>query len=408
MTCSRCARDLAVIKTGITIVTKMSAPVLPTPAPALAAALLILSVVVAASGVNDAPPATCDRLTPDCCAPRLLLIGAMKCGTNALMDYLSKHPAFAGSWKQSEVHFFTNRGPVAKRMREGLLLDSEEGRRVYASRIACFKEKSEVWPVDKSPSYLDDPSIVELAHRMAPSAKVVAVLCDPAERLWKQWWHRLRHRDPTRCRSLTTNITVARQTFDVDLADSMANFTLNVLDERLNVGLYGAHLKHWVDAYGEDNVLAVDSTFGLKQRRAETVDRVLRFLGLNETLLAAAEDKQFRDVYKSSHPDINYDAWRRLHNFYANDIRDLTSLVGEHWPFTWRNNAPPPHDGPEQSALLERACQLPYNGLPDATPRVEPTPRVESTRHPRSPERAPFRIRAKMLLRKHVSLRPEQ
>jgi hypothetical protein len=58
-------------------------------------------------------------------------------------------------------------------------------------------------------------------------------------------------------------------------------------------------------------VLAVDSIFGLKQRRAETVARVLCFLGLNETLLAAAEDKQFRDVYKSSHPDTHYDTWRR-------------------------------------------------------------------------------------------------
>jgi hypothetical protein len=32
----------------------------------------------------------------------------MKCGTDALKDFLGKHPAFAGSWKQTDVHSFTN------------------------------------------------------------------------------------------------------------------------------------------------------------------------------------------------------------------------------------------------------------------------------------------------------------
>jgi hypothetical protein len=66
--------------------------------------------------------------------------------------------------------------------------------------------------------------------------------------------------------------------------------------DRANVCSYGVAAWHGnlsdggslglqVETFGAENVLAVDSTFRLKHHRTETVEAVLRFLGLDPSLL---------------------------------------------------------------------------------------------------------------------------
>eukprot|EP00951_Prasinocladus_malaysianus_P010131 scaffold74388_cov33-Prasinocladus_malaysianus.AAC.1 len=54
----------------------------------------------------------CNEIVPGCCAPSLIIVGAMKCGTNAVMAYLAKHPAFSESLTESEVHYLTQVPPI--------------------------------------------------------------------------------------------------------------------------------------------------------------------------------------------------------------------------------------------------------------------------------------------------------
>lgn len=331
----------------------------------VALALLAVSLLDAAALGRTAE--ACDPLgVGDCCAPRLIIVGAMKCGTNALMAYLSKHPVFSASWKESEINFFSRQlGSVEH--------GSVEARREYARHLICADPTSSLWAVDKSPDYLftSDPVVAQRAHSVAPSAKVVAVLCDPAVRLWKEWWHNMRIFEPHVCQAAAVSLTAARSAFDDHIAHQLElhragwnpNHNLSIAK-----GMYSDNLKPWVETFGAENVLAVDSTFRLKHHRTETVEAVLRFLGLDPSLLQAHEEAQFRDVYYTTHPHLHHSAWQRLHSFYAKSNRELAALLGQAWVKDWEHSFNPHwKETAEEARRLKTACGRASNGLRQAT-----------------------------------------
>mmetsp|Transcript_19799 Transcript_19799/g.55025 ORF Transcript_19799/g.55025 Transcript_19799/m.55025 type:complete len:416 (+) Transcript_19799:329-1576(+) len=314
------------------------------------AALLLCSPLIDLASAQEG----CDVLHDGCCAPKLLIIGAMKCGTNAIMGYLSRHPAFKTSIRQPEIHFFSWPLP------DGAAHNSEEGRRRYLSKLVCHRPGETSWVVDKSPSYINDPAISTLAHEMLPNAKVLAMLCDPAERRWKEWWHNLRHHRQQQCAQITPSLGVAKKVFDLELQEEMQSFK-DTPHDALARGMYASHLRHWVDAYGKDNVMAIDSGV-MELDPLRTVLNVLRFLGLNETEYQEPEQGNLLHVYKSSHPDLHPEARQRLNSLYHKDSLELAQLIGEDWPAKWADR-----DGYDpleaQVERLKRACLAPTNGL---------------------------------------------
>ena len=81
----------------------------------------------------------------------------------------------------------------------------------------------------------------------AVCSQVIAVLCNPAERLWKQWWHDLRHYHPQKCRDATTNLATAREMFDSHIKSNMHDFA-DIPANPIARGLYGRHLESWVSS----------------------------------------------------------------------------------------------------------------------------------------------------------------
>lgn len=115
----------------------------------------------------------------------------------------------------------------------------------------CARPGSGLWAVDKSPSYLDDPSAAAKVHRIAPSAKILAVLCDPAERHWKEYFHMLRYNPKfiPSCAERTANVSHARQMYDKLASERLSSFGPPFMDfyaSDLARGLYGRHLQAWV------------------------------------------------------------------------------------------------------------------------------------------------------------------
>mmetsp|Transcript_4125 Transcript_4125/g.7542 ORF Transcript_4125/g.7542 Transcript_4125/m.7542 type:complete len:355 (-) Transcript_4125:1501-2565(-) len=343
---------------------------------ALLARYLAILVLIACAVAENQPEGlgsrngdgVCDMLVPGCCAPRVLIIGAMKCGTNAMMQYLEQHPALRNSWKEQEVHFFTGVGKQMHGIPDDLDHLSPAGRKEYAAHLVCAKPDSGMWAVDKSPSYLDDLSVAAKAHTIMPSAKVLAVLCDPAERFWKEFFHKLRFNPKyvPMCSSWTESVSRARQAFDEFVQNRTVDFERNNLtdnpDSDLARGLYGRRLKHWVDIYGHDNVLAVDSTYDMKHQRTDTIRRVLRFLGLGDQTIEADEES-FQDVYASRHPTLHHSAWSRLHAFYAEDMKLLSEVTGKDWASKWRDDPNHGIDIVTETAALQGVCGEPSNSL---------------------------------------------
>ena len=69
--------------------------------------------------------------------------------------------------------------------------------------------------VDRSPLALAAPQAAARLHRIAPNARVIAVLCDPVKRAWSAINHenkRWVHHDPSRAKMIDKEIDMLEQT----------------------------------------------------------------------------------------------------------------------------------------------------------------------------------------------------
>ena len=108
--------------------------------------------------------------------PNLIVIGAAKCGTTSLHEYLDEHPEIAMS-REKELHFFVDR----KNWSRGL--------EWYESQ---FDASAQVRG-ESSPGYSAYPLYRGVPERMAqtvPDAKLVYLVRDPVERIVSHYTHR--------------------------------------------------------------------------------------------------------------------------------------------------------------------------------------------------------------------------
>ena len=104
--------------------------------------------------------------------PPFLIIGAPKCGTTAVAQYLAAHPEVSLSTPK-EPHFFD--GPLP--------LDRA---RYLASHFPRWDGRGAAG--EATPSYLHLPWVAPRIHAMLPDARLIAMVRDPAARAFSSWW----------------------------------------------------------------------------------------------------------------------------------------------------------------------------------------------------------------------------
>ena len=107
--------------------------------------------------------------------PNTIIIGAMKCGTTSLHDYLSYHPSISMS-RRKETNFFVHHQNWSK------------GLGWYRSH---FPEAKAVVG-ESSPNYARYPvfpGVAERMHRVVPDAKLIMCVRDPIKRMVSHYIH---------------------------------------------------------------------------------------------------------------------------------------------------------------------------------------------------------------------------
>ncbi len=106
--------------------------------------------------------------------PNFFIVGAPKCGTTAMNDYLAQHPEiFIPDIK--EVHFFGSDLPFTK----GALRDEGAYRALFAGATEPRRGEASVW-------YLYSSTAAEEIHTFNPDAKIIVMLRNPADMLYSQ------------------------------------------------------------------------------------------------------------------------------------------------------------------------------------------------------------------------------
>lgn len=112
--------------------------------------------------------------------PNFIIIGAGKCGTTSLHDYLNQHPQIYICPKK-ETFFFINEVVRSKYKPWGAVTDIEDYRALFADAA----EDSVIGEI--STNYYAHPESAQLIYNLIPEVKIIAILRDPAERAFSSY-----------------------------------------------------------------------------------------------------------------------------------------------------------------------------------------------------------------------------
>ncbi len=180
--------------------------------------------------------------------PDFIIIGTMKAGTTSLHYYLDQHPSIAMP-REKELNFFTHNWSL--------------GTTWYLSQFDAGTELCG----ECSPSYTTYPRHPDSSENMvsiAPDARLIYVVRDPLERIKSHHvhWYSMGY----------------ALTFDDELAKMERS-------RYVQVSCYFMQLSRYLRYYPLSRILVINQE-DLLNRRRETLHRVFRFLGVDDTFIS--------------------------------------------------------------------------------------------------------------------------
>jgi hypothetical protein len=189
--------------------------------------------------------------------PNLLVIGAPKCGTTSLHYYLGLHPEVYMSTPK-ELNFFQDPDCLDK-------LD------LYAS---LFDKRSPVRG-ESTANYTRHPMIPGIPERISaalPDVKLIYVVREPVQRAVAHFVE-------------AATYGSERRTFEEAFADLDDPYNLYVATSR-----YASQIERFLECFSPDDLLIVDHT-DLRHRRAETMQQIFRFVGVDDRFTSRDFDR---------------------------------------------------------------------------------------------------------------------
>lgn len=244
--------------------------------------------------------------------PHFVIIGAQRCGTTSLYEYLIRHPQVSRPLLK-EVQFFS--------------LHYQWGLRWYRS---CFPRV----PADKqtfeaSPYYVFDPDVPARVAAALPDTRFVLLIRDPVKRAHSHYQHSLYLGQET----LSFPAAVAAETGRLQRAKERggaAGHRALQAHSYLARGRYAEQLQRWYE-YMDPARIKVISSEALFATPECVLDDLLEFLGLDRrTDATLTQSNQHR---RHSDSDLVGEVRRDLVNYFAPHNAQLVKMLG--WQPDW-------------------------------------------------------------------------
>jgi len=287
--------------------------------------------------------------------PNFFIVGAMKCGTTSLNEYLKHHPEIFMS-EIKEPHYFSKSIEYDSIfLGEHLISEKEE----YLHLFENVKDEKIVG--EASTTYLPDPEAPKLIHQIVPNARILISVRDPVERA-------LSHYSPL----IQSQHKIG--TFHEQIQDEFKHLKDNDISKLglLKCGLYFEGIKRYLDIFEKNHVKIIIFEELVKNTQG-ILEEILRFLGVTSTIhnfkpqvhnpyrisrgpisksilwnnilsnlarkfLSESTRKSLSTQIlqkKSSKPEMEVKDRNFLIDFYQNDVQKLQDLLGKKLP--WPN-----------------------------------------------------------------------
>ncbi|MCK7590231.1 sulfotransferase domain-containing protein [Subsaxibacter sp. CAU 1640] len=229
--------------------------------------------------------------------PDYIIIGAAKCGTTSLCNYLGVHPKVKMT-QPKELDFFG---------REGI----EEKLEDYCEH---FKDKNGILTGEGSVSYMMYSELAALQIKTyAPEVKIIAMLRNPADRFYSDFWF---------------NINRGAIVYKKGMFDGVIDNTMHVpyspvhkmsyRDSLITKGMYAEHLKHYYKHFNKDQIKVIFFEDFTKDS-TKVLNSVFEFLGLSETQIEAPPKVYNKTMYPGK-LNVVYVAWKHVKPYLPNQF----------------------------------------------------------------------------------------
>lgn len=204
------------------------------------------------------------RLREERALPDAMIVGAMKCGTSSLHNYLTQHPGVVAPLRK-EIHFF----------------DSHHARGEGWYRANFGRAGEAGLNLDSSPYYLFHPCAAARARALVPEARIIVLLRDPVRRAYSHYWHERNKR--RECLSFEEAIAAE----PARLGDAEGRLERGEASHDrahqhysyLARGRYAGQIRRWLQHYPRERMLVLRFE-DLAADPLAVLDRTLVFLGL--------------------------------------------------------------------------------------------------------------------------------
>jgi len=246
------------------------------------------------------------------CQPNFIIIGAQKCGTTSLYQYLIQHPQIVPA-SQKEVHFFD--------------LNFVKGMDWYRQQFQPFSEG--LITGEASPYYIFHPLVAQRIYEFFPQIKLIALLRNPVERAISHYYHEVR----LGFEKLGLEDAIAQEFARLkgETAKMLADANYYSYNHQhytyLSRGIYVEQLKHWMQFFPKEQFLVLPSE-ELYNQPNMVLNQVLEFLQLPSFQLT-----QYEKYNSGEYPEVNQEIRQKIQTYFQPYNQELAELLGE--KFAW-------------------------------------------------------------------------
>ncbi len=254
--------------------------------------------------------------------PDFIIIGAQKCGTTSLYNYLIQHPLIIPSWKK-EVHFFDNnfhKGFTFYKSFFPTKIYKNILRRIYKKRVITG---------EASPYYIFHPHAYKRIHSLLPNIKLILLLRNPVERALSHYYHEVNNGRENL--SFEQAIEKESERLRGELEKMLENenyYSFNLQNySYVSRGIYIDMIKKWHQNFSKDLILIIKSE-DFFENPSKVLKEVFEFLDLPNYNL-----KQYQNFNIGRYPEMDEKIRKTLREYYKPVNQRLYNYLGQH--FNW-------------------------------------------------------------------------
>lgn len=236
--------------------------------------------------------------------PDFIIIGAKKCATSAIYNYLNQHPQVLPCIRK-EMHFFNADHRY------------EKGIEWYLSHFYPLRKNSRsgknYLTGEASPGYLwSEQAALRLAE-VFPKIKLIVSFRNPIDRAVSHYYHQVK--------------TAQDETCSLEEALDLENRKYS--PRYINPGIYIKALKKWMEIFPDPSSWYILRFEELQSDPVKVRKEVFEFLDLPDKAFIDFSNK----VYSNKYPQVDSEIYDRLSEFYQPYNEELEEYLG--MEFNW-------------------------------------------------------------------------